>query len=88
MPLGPDDACRLHPDVSLRDERFGALAYHHGNRRLVFVRSTMVVDVLKLLGERQPLREALVAAGVPDSQWAVVVAALERLRGSEMLDVG
>jgi hypothetical protein len=25
---------------------------------------------------------------VPESQWAVVVAALERLRGSEMLDVG
>jgi hypothetical protein len=48
----------------------------------------MVVDVLKLLGERRPLREALVAAGVPDSQWAVVVAALERLHRSEMLDVG
>jgi len=88
MPLGPDDACRLHPDVSLRDERFGALAYHHGNRRLVFVRSTMVVGVLKVLGERQTLRDALTAAGVPESQWAVVVAALERLRGSEMLDVG
>lgn len=88
MPLGPDDACRLHPDVSLRDERFGALAYHHGNRRLVFVRSTMVVGVLKVLGERKTLREALTAAGVPESQWALVVAALERLRGSEMLDVG
>ena len=48
----------------------------------------MVVDVLKLLVERQPLREALDGAGVPESQWAIVVAALERLRGSEMLDVG
>lgn len=88
MPLGPEDVCRLHPDVSLRDERFGALAYHHGNRRLVFVRSAMVVDVLKLLVERRPLCEALDGAGVPEPQWAIVIAALERLRRSEMLDVG
>lgn len=88
MPLGPDDACRLHPDVSLRDERFGALAYHHGNRRLVFVRSTMVVGVLKALEVRRTLRDALTDVGVPESQWATVIGALERLLGSEMLDVG
>jgi len=87
MPLGPDDACRLHPDVSIRDERFGALAYHHGNRRLVFVRSTMVVDVLKRLEAHSTLREALVEAAVPESQWALVTTVLDRLRGSEMLDV-
>jgi mycofactocin radical SAM maturase len=31
-------AARLDPDVELRPERFGALAYHFGTRRLSFVR--------------------------------------------------
>ena len=33
----------LSPEVSLRDEAFGALAYHHGNRRLVFLKSRELV---------------------------------------------
>ncbi|MCY7299756.1 MAG: mycofactocin biosynthesis chaperone MftB, partial [Ilumatobacteraceae bacterium] len=30
-------ALALHPQVALRPEPFGALAYHYGNRRLVFL---------------------------------------------------
>jgi mycofactocin radical SAM maturase len=33
-------AARLDPEVELRPERFGALAYHFGTRRLSFVRSS------------------------------------------------
>ena len=28
----------LHPQVALRPEQFGALAYHYGNRKLVFLK--------------------------------------------------
>jgi mycofactocin biosynthesis protein MftB len=28
----------LHPQVALRPEPFGALAYHYGNRKLVFLK--------------------------------------------------
>ena len=27
----------MHPQVALRDESFGALAYHYGTRRLLFL---------------------------------------------------
>jgi len=34
---GLSGAWELHPQVALRPEPFGALAYHYGNRRLTFV---------------------------------------------------
>ena len=33
----PASAYALHPQLALRPERFGALAYHYGNRRLTFL---------------------------------------------------
>ena len=33
-----EQAWQLNPQVALRDESFGALAYHYGNRRLVFLK--------------------------------------------------
>ncbi len=43
-------AWRLNPQVALRDESFGALAYHYGNRRLVFLKSWTLVDLVSSLG--------------------------------------
>ena len=44
----------LHPQVTLRREPFGALAYHFGNRRLTFVRSVELLDLLLTDGRYQP----------------------------------
>jgi hypothetical protein len=38
MTVTLDSACELHPQVALRPEPFGALAYHYGNRKLVFLK--------------------------------------------------
>jgi putative mycofactocin binding protein MftB len=40
---------RLSPQVSLRDEPFGALAYHHVSRRLVFLKSAELVALVRSL---------------------------------------
>ncbi len=49
----------LNSQVSLRDEEFGALAYHHGNRRLVFLKSRDLVNLVRRLGEFDTAHEAL-----------------------------
>ena len=49
--------------VSLRDESFGALAYHHVNRRLVFLKSKPLVAIVRDLGTFPTAREAIAAAG-------------------------
>jgi len=75
----------LHPQVALRPEPFGALAYHYGNRRLVFLRHVDVVRVVKALGEHESVRDALVACGVAESRWPSFVKAIESLQTSEVL---
>ena len=37
--------------MSLRDESFGALAYHHVNRRLVFLKSRELVELVRRLDD-------------------------------------
>ena len=41
----------LDPQVALRPEPFGALAYHYGNRRLIFLKHPDVVRVVRALGD-------------------------------------
>ena len=43
----PERPARLAAQVALRPEPFGALAYHYGTRRLVFVKSPVLVQVLE-----------------------------------------
>jgi len=45
-----DLSLELHPQVALRPEPFGALAYHYGNRRLVFLKHADMVTVARQLG--------------------------------------
>ena len=54
-------AWRLNPQVALRDEAFGALAYHYGNRRLVFLKSRLLVELVSSLGEYPSAAEAITA---------------------------
>ena len=53
-----DRPWQLHPQVSVRPERFGALLYHFGTRRLSFLKSPALLTVVSSLGEAPSAREA------------------------------
>jgi putative mycofactocin binding protein MftB len=76
---------RLHPQVALRPEPFGALAYHYGNRRLVFLRHPDMVKVVRSLDGTQPFRAVLTACSVVPSRWGSFVQAFEQLETSEIV---
>jgi putative mycofactocin binding protein MftB len=75
----------LHPQVALRPEPFGALAYHYGNRRLVFLRHKDIVRVVEALGAHDSLGEALSACDVAPARWPSFVKALLSLESSEVV---
>ena len=80
-----DRCLELDPQVAVRPEPFGALAYHYGNRRLIFLKHPDVVRVVGALGNGRSVREALVACEVDESRWPSFIAALESLSRSGML---
>jgi putative mycofactocin binding protein MftB len=80
-------ALELHPQVAVRPEPFGALAYHYGNRRLVFLKHPDVVRVLGALGQHETLASALAACGVDERRWPSFVRALASLESSEIVQV-
>jgi len=75
---------QLSREVSLRDEAFGALAYHHGNRRLVFLKSPELVQLVRSLVDFGSADAAIEAIAPPD-QHSRYVAALSSLHRSELL---
>ena len=81
-----EQAWQLNPQVALRDESFGALAYHYGNRRLVFLKSRTLVDLVSSLQDYPSAADAI-AALVPEDQHASYRRALARLAVSEVIDV-
>jgi mycofactocin biosynthesis protein MftB len=78
--------CTLSAQVSLRDESFGALAYHHVNRRLVFLKSPELVALVRALND-YPSAEAAITTLIPERQRPRYRAALASLAASELLDV-
>jgi mycofactocin biosynthesis protein MftB len=80
-----DDAWRLHPRVALRPERFGALAYDFGTRRLSFLKSRRLLDVVNCMDGRRTAREACALAGVDEDELPRYEQALSTLAGSGML---
>jgi putative mycofactocin binding protein MftB len=80
--MGP---LRLSPQVALRPEPFGALAYHYGNRRLSFLRSPELVTLVRSLGEHAGPDEALAASGIDPARWPAYRTALAALVESEVL---
>ena len=80
-----EQAWQLNPQVALRDESFGALAYHYGNRRLVFLKSRKLVELVSSLGEYTSAAEAIEAL-VPVDQRDAYSRALGRLAASEVID--
>ena len=80
-----DTALELHPQVALRPEPFGALAYHYGNRRLVFLKHMDMVAVAKRLGEHDSLRATLEACHIAPARWNSFATAFESLQSSEIV---
>ena len=78
-----DAEWRLHPQVALRPEPFGALLYHFGTRKLSFLKDRTIVGVVQSLPEHRNLRAALRAAAVADVDR--YVKALAVLADSQML---
>jgi putative mycofactocin binding protein MftB len=75
----------LHPQVGLRAEEFGALAYHYGNRRLTFLGDDRLVAIVRSADQYDDIDGAFDAAAVPESQRPAYRSALERLRDAEVL---
>jgi putative mycofactocin binding protein MftB len=75
----------LHPQVALRPEPFGALAYHYGNRRLIFLRHPDMVRVVFSLADHDSVADALRACGVAESRWPSFDTALASLQSSEVV---
>ena len=75
----------LHPQVSLRPESFGALAYHFGTRRLSFLKSRTLLTVVESLAGHPTGHDACRAAGVTASELASYERALDRLAESGMI---
>ncbi len=78
---------RLHPSVSLRPERFGALAYSFDTRKLSFIKHPDLLRVVESLDGEQTVAEALRSAQVDERRWPSFVTALSTLEGSEMLEL-
>lgn len=81
----PDSGWRLHPQVAVRPEPFGALLYHFGTRKLSFLKNRVILDVVKSLADHPDVRSACRAAGVDDAAQAPYLHALGVLVESHML---
>jgi putative mycofactocin binding protein MftB len=84
-PFDLDGAWRLDERVSIRPERFGALLYHFGTRRLSFLKSQVLLDVVRGLAEQPSARAACAAAGVDTAELPRYRAALAALAASQMI---
>ena len=80
-----DQAWGLHPQVSVRPERFGALLYHFGTRRLSFLKSPALLTVVTSLATQPSARSACAQAGVSETDLPAYAAALARLAAGQMI---
>ncbi len=75
----------LDPQVALRPEPFGALAYHYGTRRLTFLRSPALVAVVEALADHATVDDALAASSVERRRWPAFRDAIRSLTDSGFL---
>jgi putative mycofactocin binding protein MftB len=80
-----DRALELHPQVALRREPFGALAYHSGNRRLLFLRHRDLVAVVESLASHPTLVAAFDACDIAHSRRPAFELAIASMIESSML---
>ena len=67
---------RRSPRVAVRPEPFGALVYHFGTRRLSFLKTPQLVEVVSGLERHPDVHAALDAAGVEAGQRPAYLRAL------------
>ena len=80
-----DSAWRLDDRVAIRPERFGALLYHFGTRRLSFLKNPTLLAVVRGLTEHPTAREACADAGVGAGELPRYRTALAALAASRMI---
>jgi mycofactocin biosynthesis protein MftB len=78
---------RCSPSVALRPEPFGALLYHFGTRRLSFLKTPQLVDVVRGLEHHPDVHAAIEAAGVAEPQRAAYLRALAGLAANGTIEV-
>lgn len=76
---------RLHPQVAVRPEPFGALLYHFGTRKLSFLKDRTILAIVQSLDEHPDARAACRAAGVNEAAERPYLHALGVLAESDML---
>jgi mycofactocin biosynthesis protein MftB len=76
---------RLHPQVAVRPEPFGALLYHFGTRKLSFLKDRTILTIVQSLADHADARAACRAAGVKADGERPYLHALEVLAASNML---
>ena len=84
----PARSWRLHPQVAVRPEPFGALLYHFGTRKLSFLKNHAILAVVRSLPDHPDARSACRAAGIEDGEQAPYLHALGALAASRMLVTG
>ena len=80
-----DRPWQLATQVAIRYERFGALAYHFGTRRLSFLKTRKLLTVVEALAEQPSGREACRFAGVSDAELPAYARALQTLAETGMV---
>nr|WP_218108880.1 mycofactocin biosynthesis chaperone MftB [Streptomyces agglomeratus] len=83
--FNPDRPYRCSPSVALRPEPFGALVYDFDTRRLSFLKTPELVEVVRTLGDHADVHAAVDAAKVPDVQRGAYLKALAGLAQSGAL---
>jgi putative mycofactocin binding protein MftB len=69
----------------VRPERFGALLYHFGTRRLSFLKDPKLLSVVRSLAEHDDARSACASAGVTERELPSYRSALVTLARSHMI---
>jgi mycofactocin biosynthesis protein MftB len=80
-----DRSWKVHPQVSVRPEPFGALLYHFGTRRLSFVKDRTLLAIVERLDDAPSARAACDAVGVDTADLPRYQRALGTLIGSQMV---
>ncbi|WP_349239809.1 mycofactocin biosynthesis chaperone MftB [Patulibacter sp. SYSU D01012] len=75
----------LSPQVALRPERFGALAYHFGTRRLSFLKSPRLLAVVEALADHPTADAACAAVGIAPAELPAMRTALGTLARTDMI---
>ncbi|GAA5123017.1 mycofactocin biosynthesis chaperone MftB [Pseudonocardia adelaidensis] len=77
---------RCSPRVAVRPEPFGALVYHFGTRRLSFLKTPQLVEVVSGLERHPDVHSALDAAGLDAAQRPAYLRALAGLAANGTIE--